>query len=142
MRLSSYILVVLTIGLCFALVGYVVNDFEVYYPDINVDTAWEDDYDYVNEINSSMGGVQEKFDKIADEDIGWFSQITTGIVAIPIVIIAMPVVIFKTIKYAILIFSSVATNIGIPPFVQLFGTLAIIIVITFALISFWHRWRA
>ena len=141
MKLSSYILVVLAIGLCFALVGNVVNDFETYYPDINVDTAWEDEYNYVEELNDSVSLVINGFNKIKDTKLGWFSEVTATIVAIPLAIIVLPGVIFSTLKYTGIIFTSVANEIGIPDYVIWFGSVAIIVVITFSLISFWHRWK-
>ena len=142
MRLSSYILVVLAIGLVFATVANIIHDLQIQYPEVEVDTSWENEYDYTEELNESASGIKSRFDKIGDEDVGWFSQLTAGITAIPLAIIFIPVVIFKTMKFAVIIFSSVATDIGIPAFVQVFGVVAIIIVITFALLSFWHRWKA
>ena len=142
MRLSSYILVILAIGLVFATVGSVISDLKVQYPEVNPDTSWENQYDYSEEINKSLEGLQIRFEIIGDEDKGWFSQIAAGITAVPLAIIFIPVIIFKTIVYAVKIFGSVATDIGIPQFVQFFGVVAILIVIIFALVSFWHRWRA
>ena len=65
MKSSGYILIILMVGLCFAIVGSVVNDFETQYPDIEVNTSWESDYDYTSEINDSISGLKDKFDIIS-----------------------------------------------------------------------------
>ncbi len=139
MKLSAFILIVLTIGFSFSLVGSVIYDFETQYPEVDVNSTWENAYNYADEINESVYDLKVKFDIIGSEDIGWFSKIAAGITAIPKAIIAVPVVLFKTMVYAINIFSDISATIGLPPFVVPFGIVAIIVVILFGLVSFWHR---
>lgn len=141
MKLSGYIMIILTVGLCFAMVGSVINDFEVQYPDVDINTSWEDEYDYTNEINESISGLKDKFDIIADEDEGWFSKLTAGISAVPKAIIVVPVVIFQTISYGLIILVKIGNEVGIPSFVIVFATVAIILIVIFKLVAFWHRSR-
>jgi len=142
MKISSYILIVLMVGLVFAIVGSIVSDFGTQYPDIIINKSWEDQYNYADEINESVISLKEKFDIIGDEDVGWFSKLAAGITAIPIAIITVPVVLFKTVSYGITIITSLGTEIGVPAFVTYFAIIAILIIIVFALVSFWHRARA
>ncbi|GAF88084.1 unnamed protein product [marine sediment metagenome] len=130
------------VGLGFALVGTVIEDFETQYPNVSVSENFSK-YDYSKEINESMGGLKKEFDIIGDEDIGWFSKIAAGITAIPKAIIAVPVTIFQTMRYGISIFSSVGSDIfKIPEEIINFGVVALFIIIIFALVSFWHRSKA
>jgi len=139
MKLSGFILIILVVGLSFALVASVISDFETQYPEVDVNTTWEDDYDYTEEINESVYGIKTRFDIVGNEETGWFSKLTVGISAIPLAIIFIPVVIFKTMTYAIEILSNVAVDIGVPPFVIIFAIIALIVIILFGLVAFWHR---
>jgi len=142
MKLSSYILIVLMIGLCFAIVGNVIGEFETSYPNIDVNTSWSDDYNYADEISDSMRGLQSKFATISDPDAGWFSKVGAGIIAIPNVVIAIPTILVKTIGYITTIITDVGTELKIPGFVIALGITSMIVIIIFGLISFWHRSKA
>ena len=142
MKLSGYILIILMTGLIFAVVGSVVNDFATYYPDVQINTSWEDEYNFADTLNDSVSGIKEKFDTIEDEDAGWFSKIAAGITAVPLAIITVPRVIFETIGTGIAIISDLGAVIGIPQFVITISIIAIIIIVLFALVSFWHRSKA
>ncbi|MBA7490712.1 hypothetical protein ES702_01255 [subsurface metagenome] len=139
MKSSGYITIILMVGLCFAIVGSVVNDFEIQYPAIDVNTSWSGKYDYTSGINESISGLKDKFDIIADEDEGWFSKLTAGISAIPKAIVIVPLVMFKTISYGLIILVEVGTEIGIPSFVTVFATIGIFTIVVFKLVAFWHR---
>ncbi len=139
MKLSAFILLILVVGLSFSLVGSIIHDFETQYPDVDVNTTWEDDYDYAERINTSVYGIRKEFAIIGDEDTGWFSKIAAGITAIPKAIIAVPVVLFQTIGYAINIISDIPNIIGVPSYVIYTGIVALIVVVLFGLVSFWHR---
>jgi len=133
---------ILMVGLVFAIVASILSDFETQYPNIIVNKSWEEQYNYADEINESVISLKEKFDIIGDDDIGWFSKLTAGITAVPIAIITVPAVLFKTISYGITIVTSLGTEIGVPAFVTYFAIVAILIIIIFALVSFWHRSKA
>lgn len=141
MKLSGYVTVILVVGLCFAIIGNVVNDFETEYSDVDVNTSWETKYDYSSEINESLSGLKENFDIIADEDEGWFSKLTAGITAIPKIIIVVPAAMFTTISYGIIILVDVGATIGIPSFVMVFATITLFLLTIFKLVAFWHRSR-
>ena len=130
------------VGLVFAVVASIISDFETQYPDVTINKSWEEQYNYADEINDSVISLKEKFDLIGDEDIGWFSKLAAGITAVPIAIVTVPVVLFKTVSYGITIISSLGTEIGVPAFVTYFAVIAILIIIVFGLVSFWHRARA
>ncbi len=139
MKLSNFITMILVIGLSFALVGAIITDLETNYPEVDINSTWEDDYDYTEEINKSTYGLKTRFDDIGDEDAGWWTRITAGITAIPLAVIFVPSIIIKTLIYSVEIFTNIAKAVGIPPFVVVFGIVAILVIMMFGLIAFWHR---
>ena len=141
MKLSGWITIILMVGLVFASIGSIVNDFETEYPEIDVNTSWATDFNYVDEINESVAPLQEKLALITSEDEGWFTKISAGITAIPRVLVFVPSVIFTTMGYGLTIFTQVSSDMGVPSFVVLFATTAIIVIIIFKLIS-WFQTRS
>lgn len=140
MRLSGFILMILVVGLIFAIVGSIVSDFETQYPDVEVNKSWSSKYDFSSEINEIVSPLKTRFETITDT--GWFSRIEAGITAVPIAIITVPAVLFKTVSYGITIFSGVGADVGIPPAIITFGIIAILVIIIFALVAFWRRYKA
>lgn len=138
MKLSGVILIVLGVGLIFALVGSIVSDMETQYPDVVVNKSWSTEYDYSVKINDSMSLLKREFEVITDEETGWFAKIGVSIAAIPTAILTMVSVVFKTMIYGTTVFTSVGTKIGIPDFVINIGIIALLVLIVFALISFFQ----
>lgn len=133
MKISGYILIVLMISFCFTLVGNIVYDMNVYYPDINIDTSsWNASYDYSMQINKSISGLQERFEILGDEEKGWFPKLTAGISVIPLVIIYIPTILFDTIGFGTKIMVGVLPDIGIPAWVITYLIIAMFITILFA----------
>ena len=141
-KLSIFVSVILVVGLTFAVIGSIVDDFEDSYPDIDVNTSWSDEYDYSERVNDTVYDIKEDFDVITDEDKGWFERLGAGVTAIPEAIIVVPSIIFKTFVYAVTIMTDVGEEVGIPPFVITFGVVALIVGIIFILVSYWRRYEA
>ena len=142
MKISGYVLILLMVGFCFALVGSVVNDLETQYPEVDINSSWEDQYNFADEINESASSLKEQFDIIGDEDVGWFSKIAAGIYAIPKAVIFIPSILFQIVSYGVEVTTSLGSQIGIPEFVLYMGGIAIIVIVIFAVTSFWHRSKA
>ena len=138
MKLSMLITGILMIGLVFAMIASVVNDFETQYQDVSIGSNFTK-YDYSSSINDRVQDLKEQFDIIGDEDQGWFSKIAAGITAIPKAIIFIPAVMFQSLVYGVNILTGIGSDIGIPSFVTTFAIIAMSVILVFALASFWHR---
>ena len=139
MKVSGYITIILMVGLVFASIGSIVHDFETQYPDIEVNTSWEDEYNYADEINQSMGKLKEKFDIIGDEEEGWFSKMTAGITAIPRALIFVVSATFTTVSYGIIMLTQISTDMLIPGFIVVFATTAIFVIVIFKLVAHYSK---
>jgi len=142
MKTSGFISIVIMIGLCFAMVGSMMGEFQTSYPSLDVNTSWANKYNYAEEISGSMDTLQTKFATLSDPDAGWFAKLGAGITAIPNVVIAVPTILIKTIGYITTIVSDVGEELKIPSFVITLGLTSLIVIIIFGLISFWHRSKA
>ena len=141
MKVSSFVFMLLTIGLIFTIVGLIINDNETEYG-VDIDSSWEDEWDYSTEINSSVHSLKDKFDTISDEEEGWFTRISAGIVAIPEAVIFVPRVILQTLGNSLNFVAGAGEVIGIPPEIITFGIIAVIVGVIFALVAYWRRYKA
>lgn len=143
MKLSGFIMVVLIIGLAFAIIGSIVGDMEQAYPEIDVNTSWETGYNYTGDIEAAINPLKTQFEILGDEEEAWFPKKLVAIVAaIPAAIISIPAVIIVTMAHGVSIMSKAGSEVGIPPFVISIGIVALTIIIIFAIASFWHRSKA
>lgn len=138
MKLSGYILIVLMIGFCFALVGSVILDFETQYPDIDVNTSWESKYSYQSQLKNETTLLQSMIEKMNSEDIGWFKRTLLGVAAIPVAIFTAIGTMIKSLGYGITIITGVGKDIGVPAFVLPFVITAFTIIILWGIISWWR----
>ncbi len=142
MKLSGYILIIIMVASLFLMMGSIVNDMNTWYPAVTVDTSWNNSYSsYATEINKSMYGLQTSLEKIGDAN-GWFSAVVSGITAIPKAITTIPKVIFQSMGFGINILSDTAQEIGIPPVIVAMGIISLIVIIMFAIVSFWQRYNS
>jgi len=139
MKLSGYILIILMVGFCFALVGSIVNDFETYYPEVDVNTStWENEYNYQEKITGNATILQEMLEKMNKEDTHWLFVGLIGVAAIPVAVITAILTIISSLGYGVTILTGVANEIDIPDFVIPFAITAISVIMIWGLISWWR----
>jgi len=138
MKLSSYILLILMIGLLLALIGEVVHNFETQYPDVSMNTSWESKYNYQEQLAQNQTVLMRMIDKMSDEKTGWFFQTLIGVAAVPVAMFTAITVMFNSLGYGVSIITGVGKDIGIPTFVLPFIITALPIIILWGIISWWH----
>jgi len=142
MKIGTFVMMILVIGLVFSVIGSIVGDFQTQYTNSTVNTDWAEDYDYSKEINSSVSNLKIQLEKLDDENVGWFEKLGAGITAIPFAVIAAVDVILESASFGINIVADLGAEFGVPSSVIFFGVTALIIAVVFMLISFWRRYRA
>jgi len=138
MKLSGYILIILMIGLCFAIVGSIVSDFETQYPEVDVNSSWQDEYNYQETIGQNNTLLQRAVTKMSDEDTGWILKALIGVAAIPIAMITAIGILFSSMGRGINLLTDVSNEIGVPSFVIPFAITALTIIIVWGIISWWR----
>jgi len=142
MKISGFILVVLMVGLGFGLVGSIVNDFETQYPNVSVGENFSK-YDYSEEINTETSLLQSAIEYMQDENAGWILKALVGVLAVPVAIFTAIGTVLTSMKYGLIIFTDVASTIfKVPSFIISTVTVMIIVIVLFAILSWWHRSKA
>jgi len=138
MKLSSYILLILMIGLVFALVGNIIHNFETQYPDVSINTSWENKYNYQEELAQNQTTLMRMIEKMNDEETGWFFRTLIGVAAVPVAIFTAIAIMLNSLKYGTIIITNLGKDIGIPSFVIPFAITALTIIILWGILSWWH----
>ena len=141
MKISTFISLFLVIASFMFIAGLISNEAKTYYPDSNInDSEWYGKYDYAGDINESIHPIKTAFDKIGDSELGWWSKLTSGIAAIPQAIIALPVLLFKSLYFGGLIIAGSFTSLLIPAtIIVIIGTM-ILVWALFKLAEIYQRW--
>lgn len=155
MKISSMIIFLIIVSAVFAIFGMMVHEANQQYsttiPDyVPIDTSnWSDSgatgvagggkYDFVTEINGTVGPLQEKWKLIKDPDQGFFSKIAAGLTAIPYAIMLVPDVLFSSIGMAGRVITSFLSVLSIPGWFIVAGCVMLLIWAVFKLLEFFQR---
>jgi len=142
MKISDYIIIVLIIGLCFTAFGSIINDFEISYPDVEINkTSWEGKYNFTDEIDNRSLSLKADLEDIINAGSGW-KVFAEGALALPNAIVNVVSILFFSMGKGVLIFSGILSSFGVPSFVQGVGVVIMTILVIFEGISFYHRGKA
>jgi len=142
MKISTYIMMLLVISGIFFTFALMTQEAKTYYPEAGIDDSdWADKYDFGTSINRTVSPLQKAFEKLGDEEAGWWTKLTAGITAVPLAIIQIPVVLFQTFVMGGLLITGVFTSLGIPAY--LLGIVLIMVLVwgIFKLVEIYQRWQ-
>lgn len=134
-------MIVLAVGLCFAIVGSIVTDMKTEYPEIDINDSLLEGYDYSEQIASNGTLLQTMIDMMDDDDKGYILKAVIGVAAIPVAFFGAITMLFSTMGIGISMLTNIAAEIGIPSFVIYFAVTALTITIVFGILSWWRRYR-
>lgn len=142
MKLSQFLIFVVAVAGMFFIFGLMSQEASVNYSDSNInDSEWLGKYDYSSEINESITPLQTAISNIGDDSKGWFSQVTSGIIAIPTAVIALPVLFFQTVTNGGRIVTGTFTTLKIPAQLIVIVLIMIFIWVIFKLVEIYNKWQ-
>jgi hypothetical protein len=142
MKLSQFLIFVVAVAGMFFIFGLMSQEASVNYPDSNInDSEWLGKYDYSEQINESISPLQTAISDIGDDSKGWFSQVTSGIIAIPTAVIALPTLFFQTVANGGRIVAGTFTTLKIPSQLVTIVLIMIFIWIIFKLVEIYNKWQ-
>jgi len=155
MKISSAIVFLIIVSAVFTIYGLMVHEANVQYsttiPDyVPLDSSnWSESgetgvagggkFDFVDRINGTVGPLQDKFKILTNEDEGWFSKLTAGIMAIPYAILLLPNVLWAAISMGGAVITTFLTILGIPSWFIIAGCVMLLIWAVFKLLEFYQR---
>lgn len=141
MKISTFISILLIVGVVIFIFGMMVQEGEEKYDtDINK-SAWQGKYDYTEQINKSITPIMTSFENIQDEDVGWFTKLTAGISAIPKAIMLVPSLLFSSFSLGTNLMTGIFTSIKLPAYLISVAIVMLVVWGLFKLIEVFNRWQ-
>jgi len=143
MKISGYIMVLLFVSFVVAAVGMIVSDIESNYPEMSSKAEFvelKEKYSFEDNIKTEMEFLRNQINKFSDADTAWEKFIgVVGMVPIPFVIMYMPLkVLTLSLNNGYYLIEDIGATVGVPPPIIAIGTIALLVIIIFKLISWWH----
>lgn len=141
MKISTYVLLLVCVGAVLFVYASMMSESAQRYPEANINSSeWAGKYDYALEVNKSISPLQNAFAKIQDENTGWFTKLTAGITAIPLAIIELPTLLFKSFSLGGSLITGIFTSFGLPAYFIIVAIILIIVWGIFKLAEVYQRW--
>ena len=137
MKISSAITFLIIVAGIFFIFALMVDEANTQYPEANLDSSeWKNQYDYIDRINNTVDPLKQDLLTVADEEAGWFKKITTGITAIPKVVVVVPAITFNTFVFASQMIGDFFSALNIPGKILTAVIVMILLFLIFKLIEF------
>jgi hypothetical protein len=148
MKLSGFIVILLFVSFVFLSVGIIVSDIEKNYPDTyesdyenqeNI-TTLQERYSFEDNIETEMEILKDRLESFSQAETGWETfKAVVGMIPVPFVIMYVPAkVIGLTLVNGYLLIEDAGSILGIPKGVIGIGVVALLVIVIFKLISWWH----
>lgn len=123
----------------FAMISMVQEGEKTYGVDIN-DSAWDDEYDFVNSINRSVSPIQTSLLTIEDEESGFFEKIGAGFTGIIKAVTFLPRLVIETGVLGASLITGLGTTFGLPAYILFALVIMLLVWGIFELIKAFQRW--
>ena len=142
MRISTFISFLVVVAIVLFAFALMTQEAKDKYPTYGInDSDWSGKYNYITNISEDIAPLKATFEKIEDENVGWFTKITSGIVAVPKAVIAFVKVTLSTLIAGGSMTTGMLFTLGIPLFIIVAITLLAFIWAMTKLIEIWQRWQ-
>jgi uncharacterized membrane protein len=141
MKMAAFFMVLALVGAIFFTFLTFANEMNVQYGNENNSintTAWDNEYDYEDSLNSTIGPLKSRWDLIEDDNKGFFTRISAGITAIPYVLILVPSALFQGITTGSALFVGFFTALAIPGKII---SITVLILLMWAVFKLVEQWR-
>jgi len=128
------------VGVIFFVFAQMATEANTKYSTNINNTDWDTKYNYASRVNNTIAPIKTAFENIEDDNVGWFSKLTSGIAAIPRAVIALPVLLFSSFSIGGEMIGNFATTLGIPLFIVNIFLIILIVWGIFKLVEIYQRW--
>lgn len=141
-------MMLLLVGFIFSAVSFIVVDFETAYPEmtrvnrsigINSTLRWDVDFNFASEIGTAVNNITEDWQLLTAKDSSFFEKAGVALVAIPLAVIALPIVVVGALANQVLVITRISDLLSLPEGLATWATIALSIILIFKLIGWWRR---
>ena len=141
MKISTFITMLLVVGLLlFVSIDMIKQSEDTYSIDVNT-TDWEDQYDFANDINTSISPIRTAIDDITSEDTGWLEKVGSGFTGIISAVTFLPSLVWDMGAMGTNIITGIGTSMGIPGYMLFVFITMLTVWGIIKLVEFFQRWN-
>ena len=152
MKISTFVTMILFVGVILFVVSQMVNETQDRY-DITINQSnWQNEdtgiqssqtskYDFAGRIEDKIQGIKKSIDDITSEDKGWFEKIGAGFTGIIKAVVFLPSLVWDLGVMGGSLVTGVGTSIGLPEYLILVFIIMLTVWGVFKLVEFFQRWQ-
>lgn len=141
MKISTLITILLMVGVfIFVVVSMLIETEDNYDVEINK-SAWQDQYDFANDVNESIYPIKESIDGITDEESGWLERVGSGFTGIVAAVTFLPTMVWDLGRMGGNLVSGIGTVLHLPSYMIFVFVLMLLVWGVIKLIEFFQRWN-
>lgn len=141
MKISTWIIALLFVGVIFFAFAMMMNEGATKY-DVDVNNSvWEGKYDYASDINDSVGDLIGSVNDITSEETGWLEKVGQGFTGIISAVTLLPAMVWKSFSMTGELFTEGFSAINVPAYIITVAIIAMMIWGVFKLVEFFQRWQ-
>lgn len=141
MKISTYIELMLVVGVIFFVFAMMINESAIQYPETNMtDNEMADKYDFSTQINNSFAPLSSAIQQVGNPDVGFFSKLASGLAAIPYAVILLPSVAIQTLAYGFTLLTGGFIALSVPVYILTVVFIIMLVWVVIKLIEVFQRW--
>lgn len=141
MKISTFITMILFVGIVMFVVISMVNEADDNYG-INVNkTNWEGQYNFASDVNDSISPIKTSIDDITSEDTGWLEKVGAGFTGIIAAVTFLPSMVWDLGKMGTSLITGLGDALGVPSAILFTIIIGLIVWGIIELIQFYQRWN-
>lgn len=141
MKISTFMIMLVMIGvILFVMVETVNEGAQIYDTNIN-STEWENRFDYVDDINSTVSPIQESLKDLADEETGWLEKIGASFTGIIAAVKLLPTTMISLGVFGAGLITGLGSTFGIPSYIIYALIVGLTVWGVFKLFEIFQRWQ-
>ena len=142
MKISTFTTILLVVGLLLFVTMQMITESETNY-DITVNkSGWDEgQYDFAQDINSSINPVQKSIEDISNEELGWLEKVGSGFTGIIAAVKLIPTLLFSLIKLGNNLIVGLGSAFGIPSAMTQVFLIMLYVWVIYQAIAFFQRWN-
>lgn len=140
MKISTFTIFVLIISGFFFTYALMVEEANNQFEDTGLNSsAWEDQYDYIDDINETFSPLEQSLKILQDDEAGWFDKIQEGLAAVPYVLIIVPETVFGSLVFGGEIVVAFFQAWNLPAKIVSLGLVLLLVWAIFKLIEYFNK---
>lgn len=140
MKISTFVSMMLIVGVIMFFVFQMINEAEQNYDlDINK-SEWEDRYDFATDVDNEIQPIKDSIDTIQNQEAGWLERTVSGFTGIIAAITFVPSMLWSIMTLSTGLVTGLGIALAIPAYLITVMIVMLVVWGVMKLIELYQRW--